>query len=85
MNTFNDRKEHEEHVRQHRKALVLFCASWCPFCQEFFPIFDRLVRKQDFGKVFRVYVDDYDDPLWDEFAIEAVPTVVLFEHGKATH
>jgi thioredoxin-like negative regulator of GroEL len=31
----------------------------------------------------RVKVDDDDDnPLWEEYSIEAVPTVILFEEGK---
>jgi thioredoxin-like negative regulator of GroEL len=27
-------------------------------------------------------VDDDDNPLWDEYSIGAVPTVILFEEGK---
>jgi thioredoxin-like negative regulator of GroEL len=29
-----------------------------------------------------VKVDDDDNPLWEEYSIEAVPTVILFEEGK---
>jgi thiol-disulfide isomerase/thioredoxin len=60
----------------------LFCASWCPFCQSFFPAFDKSVAKRNFDRTVRVYLDDYDNPLWDEFSIEAVPTVILFDQGK---
>ena len=84
MDTFNEKSDLESHVRRDRKTLVLFCASWCPFCREFFSVFDGLVRKRDFDRVLRVYIDDYDNQLWDDFSIEAVPTVVLFEQGKAT-
>jgi thioredoxin-like negative regulator of GroEL len=84
MNTFKNKRELEEHVRLDKRVLVLFCASWCPFCQEFFPAFDRTVVEAAFGKTMRVYIDNYDNPLWEEFSIEAVPTAVLFENGKAT-
>jgi thioredoxin-like negative regulator of GroEL len=29
-----------------------------------------------------VKVDDYDNPLWDEYSIEAVPAVILFNEGN---
>ncbi len=84
MNTFNSKQELEEHLRQEKRALILFCASWCPFCQDFFPNFERTVKKSAFDMVMRVYMDDYSNPLWEEFSIEAVPTAALFENGKAT-
>jgi thioredoxin 1 len=83
MNTFNDKHELEGQLQEGRRVLILFCASWCPFCEEFFPVFDKLVAKGDFDRVLRVYIDDYGNPLWDDYSIEAVPTVVLFEQGKA--
>jgi thioredoxin 1 len=83
MNTFSSKQELGEHVRQ-KRVLLLFCASWCPFCQDFFPSFERIVAKSAFDKAMRVYIDDYDNPLWEDFSIEAVPTAVLFENGKAT-
>ncbi len=84
MNTFNSKEELEEYVKHDRKVLVLFCASWCPFCRDFFPVFDNIVGKTAFDKVMRVYIDDDDNLLWEDFSIEAVPTAALFENGKAT-
>lgn len=83
MNTFNDQHSLEEYVQQYRRVLVLFCASWCPFCQQFFPAFDKMVTKNAFDKILRVYIDDDDNPLWDDYSIEAVPTALVFEQGKA--
>jgi hypothetical protein len=40
------------------------------------------VGMRNFDRVIRVYVDDYDNPLWEEFLLEAVPTVIFFENGK---
>ena len=84
MNTFKDRHELEEQMKQCERVLVLFCASWCPFCQEFFPAFDKMTAKHAFDKVLRAYIDDEDNPLWEDYSIEAVPTVVLFEQGRVT-
>jgi len=30
----------------------------------------------------QVYVDDDSNPLWEEYSLEAVPTLILFENGK---
>jgi thioredoxin 1 len=84
MNTFNDKGELEEQVKQSKCVMVLFCTSWCPFCESFLPIFDRMVKKKVSDKVLRVYIDDYDNQLWEDYSIEAVPTVVFFEQGEAT-
>jgi thiol-disulfide isomerase/thioredoxin len=84
MNTFKDKQAFEKHVKPFKHALVLFCASWCPFCQEFFPVFERNVKKHVFDKVLRVYIDDYDNPLWENYSLKAVPTVVLFVEGRET-
>jgi thioredoxin 1 len=84
MDTFTDRNDLEGKVKQDKRALVLFCASWCPFCRGFFPTFDRLTLKHSFDKVLRVYIDDDDNPLWEDYSIESVPTMLLFERGKAT-
>jgi thioredoxin 1 len=83
MNTFNNKQELEEHVKPHKRVLVLFCASWCPFCRDFFPSFDRVVAELAFDRTMRVYIDDDDNPLWEDYSIEAVPTTILFENGTA--
>ena len=82
MNTFNSKSELVDHVKRHKRVLVLFCASWCPFCREFFPIFDRTVKKQAFDKVLRVYIDDDDNPLWEGYSLDSVPSAVMFVEGK---
>ena len=38
--------------------------------------------KRNFECVLRVNVDDYDNPLWEDYSIEAVPTVILFDEGR---
>ena len=65
-----------------KRVLVLFYASWCSYCMRFVPFFEEKVSEQKFESVIHVLLDDYDSPLWDEYGISAVPTIILFEGGK---
>jgi len=46
---------------------------------KFEPLFNQEVVQFGFENVVHVLLDDYDNPLWDEYDISAVPTVILFE------
>jgi thioredoxin 1 len=76
------KRDLESHLQNNSRVLALFYASWCPYCRIFLPVFDRNSSKRSFNLVLRVRVDDYDNPLWDEYSIDAVPTVLLFYMGK---
>jgi thioredoxin 1 len=78
----SSKRDLEGQLKDNKRVLALFYASWCPYCRRFLPIFDRNVSSRDFNLVLRVRVDEYDNPLWDEFSLMVVPTVVLFEGGK---
>lgn len=78
----DDKRTLERQLKENKKVLALFYASWCPFCRSFLSVFDRNATKQGFNVAIRVKVDDYDNPLWDEYCIEAVPTVILFDGEK---
>ena len=64
------------------KVLVLFYATWCPYCINFVPVFDKKIINFNVGNVIHVLLDDYDNPLWDDYDIEAVPTIIFFEKSK---
>ena len=70
------------HLQKSKRVLALFHASWCPFCVRFLPIFNKNSSKQDVDLVLRVKVDDYDNPLWNDYSIETVPTVIFFDEGN---
>ena len=67
---------------KNKRTIVLFYASWCPYCIRFVPVFDKNVINLGKGSVIHVLLDDYDNPLWDDYSIGAVPTIILFEDGK---
>ena len=71
-------------LQKSKKVLVLFYASWCPYCMRFVPIFRRKIFGFDKISVVEVLLDDYDNPLWDDYSVGAVPTIILFEDGKVS-
>jgi thioredoxin 1 len=71
-----------KHICQNKRVLALFSSTWCPYCQGFARSFDANVASYKFDLVIRVNMDDYDSLLWDEYDVEAVPTLILFENGE---
>lgn len=65
-----------------RPTVVMFTTSWCPFCRRFKPKFVSSGAENPKVRHAMVYIDDYDNPLWDEFHVEVVPTLVVFHRGK---
>lgn len=61
-------------------VLALFVATWCGFCRAYQPRF----REAETPGVRRVEVDLSDDlnPLWEEYDIQVVPTLILFRDGE---
>ncbi|MDE1765403.1 MAG: thioredoxin family protein [Thaumarchaeota archaeon] len=63
-----------------RKTLVLFYASWCPYCANFKPSFED--ANVPSARKIESLIDEDENPLWDRFDIQAVPTMIAFENGK---
>ena len=71
-----------EALRRDGALVVLFLASWCPFCRRFQPAFETAAKKSNVPWAVADVSDD-DSILWDTFKIDTVPTVVVFKDGKA--
>lgn len=67
--------------RSDEPTLVMFTTSWCPFCRRFKPRFVEVATKSEM-RCAMVYIDDWENPLWDEYKVDVVPTLVLFEKGN---
>jgi thiol-disulfide isomerase/thioredoxin len=63
-------------------VFVLFYASWCPFSQKFLPIFEKYAQNKP-QTCLRVKIDD-KVKLCEKYAVDVVPTVLLFEKGVVT-
>lgn len=60
---------------------VLFYATWCQDCHNFMPVFDSASARSKIP-VLKARIDADSNPIWEDFKIEVVPTVVLFENGR---
>lgn len=67
-------------LSNNQKTVVLFYASWCPYCADFKPTFETTNTNNT--KKIETLLDEDDNPLWDRFNIQAVPTMIAFENGK---
>ena len=74
----------EKILSSQEKALVMFYADWCPFCRQFKPIFETSANSpaNSQRKFYESNIDDDDNPLWERFSINAVPTIIAFEKGE---
>ena len=75
----------DKELNQHETVLALFYANWCPYCKAFVPIFNKEIETSNIEVAVHVILDDFDNPLWDEYEVEAVPTILFFEHGKVSN
>jgi len=67
-------------LKSDKKTVVLFYATWCPYCANFKPTFEtaKIVNANKLGSI----IDEDENPLWDRFNIQAVPTMIIFQNGK---
>jgi thioredoxin 1 len=66
-----------------RNVLAVFYASWCPFCRRFLTIFENSMMKKTNPQGALVDISDEDNPLWETFEVEIVPTLVGFRDRAA--
>lgn len=67
-------------LKSDQKTIVLFYATWCPYCSNFKPTFES--AKTNTIKQIGSIIDEDENPLWDKFNIQAVPTMIAFQKGK---
>jgi thioredoxin-like negative regulator of GroEL len=71
-----------ERLRRTGPWAVCFAADWCPFCVDFLQRFDRLDGAPGLGVAIGD-LTDLENPLWERFGVEIVPTLVAFRDGNA--
>jgi thioredoxin-like negative regulator of GroEL len=63
---------------------VLFAAEWCPFCRRFSPIFESALRAKNVSGAL-ADLSEFENPLWETFDIQVVPTVMVFKDGELVY
>ncbi len=82
MNEVTDQEELNRLLKQHPKTVALFYSSWCPFCRSFISVFDKQARKPADHTYIKVQIDDDDNPMWETYSLDAVPSLILFKKGE---
>lgn len=68
-----------------QKPLVLvdFYASWCGPCKVLSPVLEKMSKSPRYANVVFLKVDvDKLDAITDKYHVTAMPTIVLFSHGR---
>ncbi|MHB8546045.1 MAG: thioredoxin family protein [Nitrosotalea sp.] len=73
-------EEFDSKITGSKKTVVLFYTTWCPYCSNFKPTFESAKIKTA-NKACSI-IDEDENPLWDRFNIQAVPTMIVFQDGK---
>lgn len=70
----------KQHLSTGKKTAVLFILSACPYCRAFRPLFEHWGdARADKVDPLTVVLDDFENPLWEDYRINVVPTVLLFD------
>ncbi len=66
------------------RVLVDFYATWCGPCKMLAPILEEVDERGEAGELLIVKVDvDEASDIAMKFGIQSIPTLILFENGKA--
>ncbi|MCW4025189.1 MAG: thioredoxin family protein [Candidatus Bathyarchaeota archaeon] len=82
MIQIDSQKQLDEQLKENPKVLALFYASWCHYCRNFLATTDKTLNDYGFEHIIHVNIDDFDNPMWVTYNVEAVPTLIYFENGK---
>ncbi len=69
-------------ANQNRDVIVLFYSTWCPYCRSFQPVFDNYAEKSTSEVYVKIPLDEDENPLWDKYSLDAVPSVLLFRNSQ---
>jgi thioredoxin 1 len=70
-------------IRENKLVLVDFWADWCGPCRKVAPILEEISNETGL-LVGKLNVDE-NIKKTDEYSVQTIPTMVLFEDGKIVH
>src|SRR5512146_1803072 len=78
----DDEENLNKQIEANPKTLALFYASWCPLCRSFMSTFNRQAEKDKSVFFMKVRIDEDENPLWETYSLDSVPSIILFENGQ---
>ena len=76
-------EEFDRLLAGNKPVLVDFWAPWCPYCVKITEAYDMIAEEfADSVEVVKVNIDDYE-ALCDAQGVEVIPTLILYQGGKA--
>jgi len=75
----NNEQDLHKILKNKNKVVALIYSSWCPFCRNFLPVFEKYVSGDDFDFV---RIQDDQENIGDRYSVDIYPTVLYFEKGK---
>jgi thioredoxin 1 len=69
----------------HGTFVVDFSAEWCPPCRVLTPILERVAAEMTGAATFATVDADRNGGLLVRFAVQVLPTIVVFRDGQAIH
>jgi thioredoxin 1 len=82
MIEITDETSLKKQLKANSRVLALFHASWCPFCRSFTSVFNKHALNPGNTTYIKVRIDDDENPMWETYNLEAVPSLILFENGQ---
>ena len=78
-----NQEQFEQLMKGEKPVLVDFWAPWCKYCVKITDAYDRIAEQYgDRLEVVKVNIDD-NEALAMQEQIEIIPTLVIYENGKA--
>ncbi len=84
MDVVTNIKEFDEIIKNNKKVVVDFFATWCGPCQMLSPIIEKLEKTEKDIKFIKVDVDLADEKLVENYNVFQVPTLIYFKNGEPT-
>jgi thioredoxin-like negative regulator of GroEL len=63
------------------QVVICLHADWCPHCVRYLRAFETVPPPTGI-ELAEVDISDEDDPVWDYYRIEVVPSLILFRAGR---